>query len=705
VLHDPGDDPVLISPDGRKFLVVLDRGDIARNGSWVELLLGSTRSIEAASHARVVARLFSKSTARASELIKNVRWLADSRRVTFLWDDGERFARVVSFNTETRQMETLVRYSTPIVKYDISQDGHTIIFLTQTARNPAREANLKQNGFAITDQPLWSILRGDFDGWSPGAHLETFVVSRLREKPFRIHEPSGTWATPPELLQLSPDSRYAVMIRPAGEIPQRWDAYTEHLFKDVYLPPAREHPIGPNFIRRYFVIDLKTAISRPLWDAPENPLADVAWSPDGRRLVIGPTFLPVADASAIGLSGRAVADVDVGSGQFDCLPIPENSGSDYRPVRWREDGVIEISGRQEGTQESVNLYFTKSNGEWRVEKERSSPTPSSPAVRVELRQNPNTPPALYAVDSEHGSEQLIRDLNPQLRTRVTLGDVEPVHWKAADGRCWTGMIYYPVHYQTGWSYPLVIQTHGYTTREFSLDGPFTTVFAAQELANRDIAVLQVGGPDSGNENFIATPDEPVVYVSGFEGAIKHLVDLGLVDPKKVGIVGFSRTGWLVEYMLTHSSFPLAAAEVADNIDASYVQYVLESPDRRVFDEQGNGSRPYGKGIDTWAHTAPGFNADKVQTPLRMEVDGGPIDQVLTAWEMFSNLRYLEKPVELFVIPDIQHGVHILHSPRQRLASQGGTVDWFCFWLKGEEDPDPVKAAQYNRWHQLRNLYH
>jgi len=33
----------------------------------------------------------------------------------------------------------------------------------------------------------------------------------------------------------------------------------------------------------------------------------------------------------------------------------------------------------------------------------------------------------------------------------------------------------------------------------------------------------------------------------------------------------------------------------------------------------------------------------------------------------------------------------------------GNVDWFCFWLKGEEDRDPAKAEQYARWHDLREL--
>lgn len=30
-------------------------------------------------------------------------------------------------------------------------------------------------------------------------------------------------------------------------------------------------------------------------------------------------------------------------------------------------------------------------------------------------------------------------------------------------------------------------------------------------------------------------------------------------------------------------------------------------------------------------------------------------------------------------------------------------DWFSFWLKGEEDLDPMKSLQYKRWRKLRDL--
>ena len=45
----------------------------------------------------------------------------------------------------------------------------------------------------------------------------------------------------------------------------------------------------------------------------------------------------------------------------------------------------------------------------------------------------------------------------------------------------------------------------------------------------------------------------------------------------------------------------------------------------------------------------------------------------------------------------------MQKPWERMISQQGNMDRFCFWLKGEEDPDPAKAEQYARWRELRTL--
>ena len=31
------------------------------------------------------------------------------------------------------------------------------------------------------------------------------------------------------------------------------------------------------------------------------------------------------------------------------------------------------------------------------------------------------------------------------------------------------------------------------------------------------------------------------------------------------------------------------------------------------------------------------------------------------------------------------------------------MDWLRFWLKGEEDPDPAKKEQYERWRGLKKM--
>ncbi len=104
------------------------------------------------------------------------------------------------------------------------------------------------------------------------------------------------------------------------------------------------------------------------------------------------------------------------------------------------------------------------------------------------------------------------------------------------------------------------------------------------------------------------------------------------------------------------------------------------------------------GFDSWLEHAPGFNAGRVTTPLRTEVYRR--HGVLYHWEMHAALKRLDRPTELVFFED---GTHLLVKPRQPYVSLQGNVDWFSFWLKGEEDSDPAKAEQYVRWRELRKL--
>jgi hypothetical protein len=155
----------------------------------------------------------------------------------------------------------------------------------------------------------------------------------------------------------------------------------------------------------------------------------------------------------------------------------------------------------------------------------------------------------------------------------------------------------------------------------------------------------------------------------------------------------------VKYALAHANYRFAAAVVADGVDAGYFQYIAysSSPAVRVEFENVNGGVPFGAGLFNWLKTSPGFNLDHVNTPVLIQA----ISRGLPGeWEWFSGLSRLRKPVEMIYLP---FGSHILFKPWEQLTSGQATVDWFGFWLKGEEDPDPTKADQYARWRELRTL--
>jgi hypothetical protein len=68
--------------------------------------------------------------------------------------------------------------------------------------------------------------------------------------------------------------------------------------------------------------------------------------------------------------------------------------------------------------------------------------------------------------------------------------------------------------------------------------------------------------------------------------------------------------------------------------------------------------------------------------------------------MVRRIVRLSKPVDLIYMPDADH---VLVKPWNRITSEQRNLDWFCFWLKGEEDPDKAKMGQYARWRLLREL--
>jgi dipeptidyl aminopeptidase/acylaminoacyl peptidase len=286
--------------------------------------------------------------------------------------------------------------------------------------------------------------------------------------------------------------------------------------------------------------------------------------------------------------------------------------------------------------------------------------------------------------------------NPELKD-IDLGEASVLKWKDKAGRAWIGGLYKPPDYVQGRRYPLVIQTHGFAPSYFLPSGLFPSAFAARELAATGILVLQVQDCP-----YSVTSEESSCNVSGYEAAVERLVEAGLVDADSVGIVGFSRTCYYTLEALTAGTVRFKAASITDGVNAGYLQYItnVDSDGNQIAHEYDAmiGAQPYGEGLMLWVSRSPVFNMDKVRTPLQMVAEGR--SGVLFMWEPYAVLRYLNKPVDLILLNTEEH---VLTNPAARLVSQGGTLDWFRFWLQGYEDPDPAKAEQYARWRELRRL--
>ena len=311
-----------------------------------------------------------------------------------------------------------------------------------------------------------------------------------------------------------------------------------------------------------------------------------------------------------------------------------------------------------------------------------------------VKQGLNEPPTLIA--SNKKTSRVIWDPNPQLKS-TALGEARVYTWKDKEGRDVKGGLYKPVNFRSGQRYPLVIQGHGFGELEFRPSGVFPTAFAARALAGAGIMVLQAeDGPAVCNDS--VTPEEAQCAVSAYESAAKQLISDGLVDPERIGIIGFSRSCFYVMEMLTTSSLHLKAASITDGIMFDYFQYI-QMPERISGEANAIiGAAPFGDGLQQWFKRSPGFKLDKVKAPL-MVVGEGP-ESLLLMWEPYAGLRYLKKPVDLVMLKSDEH---VATNPAVRMASQGGSVDWFRFWLQGYEDPDPAKGDQYKRWRELKKL--
>ncbi|HYL14625.1 MAG TPA: hypothetical protein VEV41_16395 [Terriglobales bacterium] len=678
----------IFSPDKKHFVIVVERGILETNEREFSLLLYESAEIFRSSEPKVLVTLRSHSNRDA---IRNVRWI-DAERIVFL-GEARSTSQVYSLRIADSRMEQLTDHATPLIDFDLYPKSQIIAYAAERSRlNNEAAYERCARGYAIINEALDDIPRSLEDCKEPSLLLGAEVyVKKPGRQPFPIVFADYFEAF--KQISISPNGKYVLFDVLLRKVPASWKDYQDPLIHAEAMASRNRGPFS--WLSQFLVADTSTGEVRPIVDGTiDLTLGAAAWSPDGSSVVVSGAFLPLDVNDPEELEARKahsfIVEVNPSTRAFSKV-----SDKQLIADRWNtETGEVSLRPPAQDPEGGFAIY-RKTEAGWR-EATANLRRATGARPEVSLEQDLNSAPRIFVSDAQHREKQLLLDLNPQFR-ELQFAKVERVTWRAKDGHEVEGGLYYPLHYRPGTRYPAVLQTHGFSRQEFWINGPWNSAFAAQPLAARDILVLQIGyATEQGADTKVwRTPEEAPRQMSAYEGAVDYLDSRALIDRNRVGIIGFSRTVYSVEYTLTHSSYHFAAATVADGFDGGYLQYLVNPYSKRDW-MTVNGGEPFGATLDLWRERSPSFTVDRLRTPVRLEGYGG-ISAVIGNWEWYAKLVMLDRPADMIYLPD---ATHLLVKPWERMTSQEGNVDWFSFWLKGEIDSVPEKREQYARWKEM-----
>lgn len=730
------------SPNGDAFAVVMRRGDLKRNKIDYNLHIYKATDVLAYVNAKGKHNGMPKSrvlvthtTGGSRPGIEQVRWIGNGS-LSYIGRTNDSAAGISYIDVETRRVTPKVQSDNDIYGYTLGKAGGTILY-------------------AAAHQPDWT--QRNHSGYVvQGEMAHNLSITDPRERPFqttavylkRAGDKSATKLELPDEMMpvqlgtvpwnlemsLSPDGKWAVAIAPVRSIGEGWERY-DYLSKYLSQVEAQLGPQsatgqemlrslvdeksfakGSNMMKQFYLVDTQSGRTRPLVEAPignRGRFTKVLWSPDGRSVIVTPTYLPLATNDAAEASKRATeqaaVEVDLASGRYRRVTGRNVKG--MTSFGWWSDGTVFATWAEGANKEGVRseCYVRKVDSWAPVGECRKTVEPVATSLALDIAEGMNQPPELRGHDRTTGAAKIFTDLNPQLQM-TTLGHEETFSWKDRQGRVFTGGLVYPPDFRKGARYAVVLQVNDFSPSEFLTDGArgMSTAYAARPIANRGMLVLQLpavpvtASPVSGTFDW-EVDSENQRFNAMIEGAIDALDNASLIDRARVGLIGFSRGGMNTLHAITFSKYPIAAATIAHGIQTTPWGYAVlaGSPfPLGMYAMEGQdviGAPFWADGIKVWMERSPAFHLDRIRSAVRFEHIAGGVAEY---WDTFANLKRHQRAVEMIHLP---FAVHQLEPPAVRYTSQQGNVDWYAFWLLGEEDPDPAKRDQYERWRKLKVL--
>ncbi len=290
---------------------------------------------------------------------------------------------------------------------------------------------------------------------------------------------------------------------------------------------------------------------------------------------------------------------------------------------------------------------------------------------------------------EGNSLRQLTHQNDALFAELDLGATEEVNFQSKDGTPVGGLLTYPVGYVKGTKVPLLLRIHGGPNSQdqhtFSAERQF---FAANGYA---VLAVNYRGSSGRGQKFSRAifADWGNYEVQDLLAGVDHVIKMGVADPDRLGVGGWSYGGILTDYLIaTDTRFKGATSGAGTAFTVAFYgtdQYIIQ------YDyEIGPPWNP--KAWETYVKISyPFLHADRIQTPTLFL--GGERDfnvPVQGSQQMYQALRSLGIDTQLIIYPNENHGIQRPSYQRDRMERYLG---WYDKYVKKTATPSSTSTAQ------------
>lgn len=381
--------------------------------------------------------------------------------------------------------------------------------------------------------------------------------------------------------------------------------------------------------------------------------------------------------------------------RYRLVRLDQTAGSS----RWRRSGSS-MSAQEQWIDLSKPVYLSVF-GEWTKRSGYAQLKPSGTVARLvwldkrvaSLAKAKNAEIYGYIVQDYDDSPDIfvgradLRDMKQVTATNpfqdeYAWGHSELIEFKTDKGRRLQGALFYPAAYDPDKKYPMILYNYELLSQNVHryVVPSDRSYYNISVFTSQDYFVLE---PD-----IVFRPRQPGwSVVECVTAGVKKVIEMGLVDPRRIGIVGHSMGGFNTSFVATHTNDIFAAA-VAGAPITDLVSYY--------------GDHHWGTGIAETDHIETGqermevalyedlqayidnsavYNVHNMTTPLLLEA--GDSDGII-AWyqsiELYNIARRAQKNVVLLGYIGEDHGLRKKSNQRDY---QRRILAWFGHYLKGE----------------------